>query len=184
MHMAIETRRCTRADLANLPDDGNRYEVLDGELFVTPQARFDHQDIATRLVLALGGYVRQHSLGTVVAPGALVLGESELQPDVEVVPVPIRRSAGLTWESLPTPLLVIEILSRTTERRDLGKKRDAYLRTGILAYWVVDQRQSRVLMFDGASADAIVVTETLKWQPRTDVPPLEISIRSILPGAE
>ena len=49
MHMATKTRRWTRADLASLPDDGNRYEVLDGELFVTPQAAYRHQRIAFRL---------------------------------------------------------------------------------------------------------------------------------------
>lgn len=61
MHMATKTHRWTRADLANLPDDGNRYEVLDGQLFVTPLPLFPHQWIATRLVALLTPYVH---LGT------------------------------------------------------------------------------------------------------------------------
>ncbi len=73
MHMATRsprTRRWTRADLERLPDDGNRYEVLNGNLFVTPQAAFDHQDIAGALLVALRTYCAQHEIGIVVGPGS------------------------------------------------------------------------------------------------------------------
>ena len=183
MGMAIKTRRWTRADLSRLPDDGNRYEVLDGELFVTPQAAFVHQYIASEIIAALRAYCRRHSLGIVVGPGAVVFEKNELQPDVQVVPGAFPAAGQDEWKDLPLPLLVVEILSDSTARRDLGKKRDAYLRIGIPTYWVVDASERRVLIWAGpTAADAPVIeAEVLRWQPRADLPPLEIPVDSILP---
>ena len=78
---------------------------------------------------------------------------------------------------------MVEILSDSTARRDLGKKRDAYLRIGIPTYWVVDASERRVLLWAGpTAADAPVIeTDVLRWQPRADLPPLEIPVDSILP---
>ena len=182
MHMATTTRRWTRADLASLPDDGNRYEVLDGELLVTPQASYDHQRVAARLMLALGLYCERHGLGEVVGPGAVVFDANELQPDVQVVPG-ARVTRGAHWKSLPVPSLAIEILSDSTSQRDLGKKRDAYRRIDIPAYWVVDPDQRHVLVWTRASEQPVTVTDLLRWKPSADVPPLEISLDSILPPA-
>jgi Uma2 family endonuclease len=80
MRMAQKLRRWTRADLQDLPDDGNRYEVLDGALLVTPMASFDHQYVVSRLFGALTAYCEEHRLGRVVTPGAVVFGGNELQP--------------------------------------------------------------------------------------------------------
>ena len=179
MHMATKTLRWTRADLERLPDDGNRYEVLDGELFVTPQAAHDHQRIALRLAVMLEPYCARHALGGVVGPGAVVFGSNELQPDVQVVPG-AEPPRGAKWEDLPLPLLVVEILSDSTRRRDLGKKREAYERLGIPTYWVVDPDQRRVLTWPSASAEPTIVTDLLRWQPRSDLPALEIPLENIL----
>ena len=180
MHMATETRPWTRADLARLPDDGNRYEVLDGELFVTPQARYDHQVIAAGLLAELRSYCQRHNLGHVVGPGAVIFGDSELQPDVQVVPGP-RAPAGTEWKDLPAPLLVVEVLSDSTARRDVGKKRDAYLHIDIPAYWVVDADKRRVLVWTAVSHEPTIVTDVVRWQPRSGLPPLEIPLDSFLP---
>ena len=181
MYMATKTRPWTRDDLARLPDDGNRYEVLDGELFVTPQARYDHQDIAAELAFAIGAYVRLHRIGRVLASGAVVFGKNELQPDIQVVPGAEQRPAGTDWTDLPTPMLVVEILSESTQLRDLGKKRDAYRRLGIETYWVVDQRGQRALLFVPGSDEPRIVTDGLRWQPLANVPALEIALDSIFP---
>ena len=181
MYMATKTRPWTRDDLARLPDDGNRYEVLDGELFVTPQARFDHQDIAFQLALRLAAYVEQHALGRVVGPGAVVFDDNELQPDIQVIPGPARRPEGTEWTELPTPILVVEVLSDSTKSRDLGKKRSAYRRLGIAHYWVIDQLGRRALVFTPQNDEAIVVTDVLRWQAQVNLPPLEITLDSILP---
>ena len=183
MEMAIRTKRWTRGDLARLPDDGNRYEVLDGELFVTPQAAHDHQRVALLLAMALEPWCVAHGLGYVVGPGALIWRQNELQPDVQVVPGRYEDLAGQEWKELPRPLLVAEVLSDSTQRRDLGKKREAYQRVGIPTYWVVDIDERRVLAWTLASPEPVVVTEVLVWRPKADVPALEIPLASILPKA-
>ena len=182
MHMATKTRRWMRADLARLPDDGNRYEVLDGELFVTPQAAYRHQRIAARLLLALEPWCARHGVGHLVGPGAVVFGDNELQPDVQVIPGP-EPTGDAEWERLPQPLLVVEVLSDSTRRRDLGKKRDAYLRIGIPDYWVVDPDERRVLIWTAASQEPAIETERVRWQPRAELPPLDIALDAIFPPA-
>ena len=179
MQMATKTRPWVRADLERLPDDGNRYEVLDGELFVTPQAAYDHQFIATQLVIALSGYCDRHGLGTVVGPGAVVFGKSELQPDVQVVPGP-RHQRGTKWSDLPLPLLVAEVLSDSTGHRDIGKKREAYLRINIPTYWVIDADERRAFVWTPSSPEPVTVIDVLRWQPRADLPPLEIPLETLL----
>lgn len=74
---ATQPRPWTRAELDRLPNDGNRYEVLDGVLFVTPQASRDHQRVATALVVLLGRYVDPLGTAYVVGPGAVPFGTNE-----------------------------------------------------------------------------------------------------------
>jgi Uma2 family endonuclease len=179
--MSTSIRPWTRADLARLPDDGNRYEVLDGVLLVTPQAAVGHQRIATMLVVALEQYCARHSIGFVVGPGAVQFGENELQPDVQVVPGP-APAAKTTWAELPLPLLVVEILSDSTSRRDFGVKLEAYMRLGVPTYWVVDGEERRVTVWSGASSESLAVTDIVRWQPRDDVAPLAIPLEQFLPS--
>ncbi len=174
---SLRTRAWTRSDLERLPDDGNRYEVLDGALLVTPQAAFDHQDIATRLTVALSAYCAAHGIGVVVSPGAVPHGKSELQPDVQVIPG--RPPRGAKWASLPRAVLVVEVLSDSTSRRDLGIKRDAYLRWGIPQYWAVDFDAQRVTVFGLADGEGEIVEDVLRWQPDPAQAPLELRLAAL-----
>lgn len=124
----------TRAHLERLPDDGNRYEVLEGELLVTPQAGMAHQRISAILAAKLDAYGQQHAIGVVFASGAVVFGENELLPDVQVIPMTEREARVGDWKTSPTSLLAIEIVSPGSERMDRGKKRAAYLGLGIGEY--------------------------------------------------
>jgi len=182
MHMATKTHRWTRADLVRLPDDGNRYEVLDGELFVTPQAAFRHQRIAFELAVALRQYCNDHDIGEIVGPGAVVWDENELQPDVEVIPGRHESLADTKWKELPLPLLVVEVLSESTRQRDFGKKRAAYARLGIHAYWIVDPDNRRVIVWSPRSAEPEIVTDILQWRPRYELPALEIALSTLFPA--
>ena len=179
MHMATRTRPWTRVDLARLPDDGNRYEVLDGELFVTPQAGVPHQYVATGLAVRLATYCERHALGVVVGPGSVPFGKNELQPDVQVVPVAPSHLPD-RWEALPLPTLVVEVLSDSTGRRDRGKKRDAYLRLGIPEYWIVDIGAQAVTVVRPGQPDERV-TGRLRWQPHAAMRALEIELAEIFP---
>jgi Uma2 family endonuclease len=181
MHMATSTRRWTRADLADLPDDGNRYEVLDGKLLVTPQASMPHQAIAVRLIAALLPYVARHALGTVMGPGAVIFGEDELQPDILVVPVDFDRIPE-KWTSAPYPIFIAEVLSRSTRRRDLRDKPPAYQGVAIPDYWVIDRFERRALVWTLGAREPSIVTTELRWQPRRDAEPLVIPVSNLLPS--
>jgi Uma2 family endonuclease len=176
--------RWTRAHLTRLPDDGNRYEVLDGALLVTPQAGPPHQVIAARLTIEFGNYFEAAGRGLVVGPGAVVFEGNELQPDVLLIPVLDRNTTAARWEDFPLPMLVIEVLSPGSHRHDLVKKRDAYLRIGIPEYWVVDPDERCVLVFrpEPDSHAPTRVTDSRRWQPWADVPPLEIGVKKLFPG--
>ena len=180
MQMATRTPRTrpwTRADLARLPDDGNRYEVLDGALLVTPQAGHAHQLVAFRIAVALQAYCDRYGIAYVVGPGAVPHGKGELQPDVQVIPGTPRVSAD--WAELPRPMLVVEVLSDSTRRRDFGVKRDAYLRWGIAEYWVVDPDEPCVHVSRADTNEPAAVRDVLRWQPVADVPPFELSLGAV-----
>jgi Uma2 family endonuclease len=180
MLMATKTRRWTRADLDRLPNDGNRYELLDGVLLVTPQAAPVHQWMAQELLYVLGPYVKRHKLGVVMGPGAVVFEDNELQPDAMVVPSSPRQLPA-KWDDVPRPLLVAEVLSRTTQWRDRGAKRQAYQRLGIPTYWIIDRFERRAFVWTPDSEEAQVVRTELRWHPKPDVEPLVIQLADILP---
>jgi Uma2 family endonuclease len=182
MYMATKTRPWTRRDIARLPDDGNRYELLNGELLVTPQASLPHQAIATRLVQALASYVDRHRLGVVVGPGAVIFGKNELQPDVLVVPREFDRLPE-KWQDAPHPILVAEILSRSSRHHDLAVKPPAYQGLTIPDYWVIDRFERRALIWTLSAAGPAIVTTELRWQPRAELPALVLALSDLLPPA-
>ncbi len=177
MHMAQETHQWTRADLQRLPDDGNRYEVVRGELFVTPAPRARHQELIVVLARHLSRYVDAHALGNVhQARSVMVFDGSEVEPDLmvrEKVPPPPPE-----WEDAPLPFLVIEVLSGSTRRRDQVQKRSLYLDAGVLEYWIVDgeHRSIRVVR---PQRDDEVVTDELRWHPAGASEPFVLDVASM-----
>jgi Uma2 family endonuclease len=143
---ALPTRGApfTRADLESMPDDGRRYELIDGCLLVTPAPSVPHQRAVVELLVVLRDAVPP-TAETFVAPFAVVPeGDSELQPDVLVA-----RRDDLTHKDLPAaPLLVVEVLSPSTRSFDLGAKHERYERAGTLAYWVFDPAAVRLLAWE------------------------------------
>lgn len=138
------SRALTRRDLELMPDDGHRYELIDGALVVTPAPSPRHQ------IVVLGLYRALHaacpgSLRVIVAPLDVALDDaSVLQPDLLVA-----RRADFTERDLPTaPLLAVEVLSPTTRRIDLTLKRDRYRAAGCGSYWVVDPDKPSVTAWD------------------------------------
>jgi Uma2 family endonuclease len=119
-----------------MPDDGIRYEVVYGELLVTPAPRLWLQVVVQRLSLALGDYLRLHPVGMVLAaPAEISWGPDVLmQPDVFVAPLEQVRT--LTWSGLRTLLLVAEVLSPSSARADRFIKRLRYREAGVPLYWV------------------------------------------------
>ena len=124
----------TEDDLGALPDDGHRYEILDGSLLVTPAPNLRHQRCVTRLVVLLEG-ARLPGHEVLTAPFDVRLSRiTVLQPDLLVA-----HKADFTPARLEgPPILAVEVLSPSTRRIDSSLKRLAYEAAGVPAYWLVD----------------------------------------------
>ena len=162
MHMATETKQWTLAELHRLPDDGNKYELVRGELFVTPPPTDDHETILARLTRILDPFVEAHGLGFVYRARAVMRFEgSEVEPDL-MVRQP-HTAGGRDWDDAPTPSLVVEVLSGSTRRRDLGAKRELYFDAGVAEYWVIDPEARSVRVLRPGKDDQLV-TGSLTWE--------------------
>ena len=160
--------------LDRLPDDGNRYELLDGELFVTPAPSPAHESLANELRVLIEPYVRRHGLGKVFVPRAVLRASgSEVEPDLMVRPVPAVLPKQ--WDQMPVPLLVAEVLSPTTRRRDLAPKRAFYRRCGVATYWCIDG-DARTIRVIRSGAGDVVAESTLTWHPSGASEPLTIDV--------
>jgi Uma2 family endonuclease len=173
----------TYAEYARLPDDGNRYEVIAGELVVTPAPRPVHQEIVARLIVHLRGFADAHGLGRVL-PGpvdVLLSDDDYLQPDV--VFVAAGRSGIITDRGIEGPPdLVVEVLSASTAFHDRGIKRERYARFGIPHYWIVDAQRRQVEVFrfaDDAVEPMDVARDVLVWQPLPGGPTLSIDVPAL-----
>jgi Uma2 family endonuclease len=136
----------TWQDVQQLPDDGNRYEAIEGELYVTPAPSLRHQTISTRLFLELARLLVDGGHGRVwFAPVGVWFPATDegVQPDL--IFVSNERRGILAPEGLRgAPDLVVEILSPTTASRDRGVKRTLYERQGVSEYWIVDHELEAV----------------------------------------
>jgi Uma2 family endonuclease len=114
-----------------LPEDGNRYETVHGELLVTPAPRLAHQSIITELIARLHPYLERNPVGRVFTSPADISWAPDVlvQPDVFVVPLDEARA--LDWRHIRTLLLAIEALSPSTERYDRFTKRRVYQEFGV-----------------------------------------------------
>ena len=133
----------TSADLEALPDDdGNRYEIIGGELFVSEQPHFYHQHLCGKLYKLLEDWNTHSNLGqTIFAPGLIFADDDDVVPDVAWLSNE-RLAAALAEDGKlhSAPDLVIEVLSPgpRNQRRDREAKLNLYSRRGVLEYWIVD----------------------------------------------
>jgi Uma2 family endonuclease len=162
MAMAISVPVYTVDDLENFPDDGNRYELLDGVLLVTPQAAASHQIVASRIQTELAISLQKPGLAHVVGPGAVVrMPNTQLQPDILVYPA--RFSPCTDWRKITEHWLAVEIFSRSSRIYDREFKRDAYFALGLQQVWLVDWRDRSVEVC-AAKGKSSVVRDTIRWR--------------------
>ncbi len=136
--MPIDTR-LTYEDYCLLPNDGKRYEIIDGELFVIPSPRRDHQKIVGNLYYYLTDHVKRHSQGEVyVAPFDVVFSRYDVvEPDI--LYISRKRASVFTDKNVQgAPDLAVEVLSETTADIDRTTKLKLYARFGVQEYWIVD----------------------------------------------
>jgi len=159
-----------------LPDDGNRYEVVHGELLVTPAPRWSHQDVVKHLLVALELYLRRHPVATVQASPADLSWAPDIlvQPDVFVVPrgaTPIRD-----WKDIRSLLLVAEVLSPGTARYDRFTKRRLYQEFDVPTYWIVDADLRQVEIWTPRATFPVIERARLTWAPDGAGAPFELPL--------
>ena len=180
MGMPETAERWTAEMVRALPDDGQRYEVIAGELFVTPAPSFDHQDAVMRLLVPLNEYLNRTGAGHVAfSPADIELDDETLvQPDLFVVPL-VGGRRPRKWTDVTRLLLAVEVLSPSTARADRTVKRRLFQRVGVPEYWIVDVEARLVERWRPGDARPEIVTDTLAWQPDPGHPPLAVDLPSL-----
>lgn len=174
----------TYSEYARLPDDGNRYEVIDGEICVTPAPGPLHQRVAAELFIALRAYVREHDLGEMLWDVDLLFVSGQfLRPDMLFVPK--AAAAGVTDRGMEdVPGLVVEVLSPHSKRIDRMLKPVRYRDFGVPEYWVADPGARAIERYHLASdAAPEICRKTVCWQPDPAAPPLELAVAPLFPAA-
>ncbi len=172
-------RRWTREEVLALPDDGNRYELVDGELLVSPSSIRPHQRAVVRLLRLVDDYVAAHGLGeALISPADLKFRPDEiLQPDLFVAPR-IAGRRGETWDDVGIPLLVVEVSSPKTARFDRVQKRLRYQRAGVPVYWIADLDARVVEVWTPEDERPAVVDHLLRWQPERGIAAMQVDLPS------
>ena len=177
MPAGIQDQEWTVERALALPHDGNRYEVLDGELFVTPSPTWGHQSAIGALHSLLRAYVRAHGLGwTMLAPADIVFSPRRLvQPDLFVVP---WREGGAprAWTDVKSLLLAVEVLSPSTARADRHSKRLIYQSERVPEYWIVDADARLIERWRPGDERPEIILDELTWRPREDVEPFRLPL--------
>jgi len=178
MGMAASVPRYTAEEVRKFPDNGLRYEVIRGELFVSPAPGTPHQRAVGELFLILAPYVEEHQLGeAILSPFEVEFAEdTAVQPDILVVP---RQRAGrLTLERLlGAPSLAIEVISYSSKRTDRLQKRQLYLEEGVDEYWIFDPGLERVERWRPGAGEPEMVTDRLAWESGPGTPALVIELK-------
>lgn len=147
----VGERRFTSADLKLLKHDDKRYEIIDGELYVSTQPSWHHQVVSSRINTALQVWSDESGAGQPApAPGLIFSEDNDVAPDL--VWISNERFAGTLDKAghLHTaPELVVEILSpgKKNEDRDRKAKLDLYSRRGVDEYWIADPRHSTIEVY-------------------------------------
>jgi len=165
MAMGLTIPRYTVDDLERFPSDGNRYELLDGLLLVTPAPRQAHQWVAFELAFRLANQTRD--VARVVGPGVVTRPPwTQLEPDILVYPVRFRPTSQ--WPDVTEHWLAVEVLSRSSRIYDREFKRDAYFALGVQQVWLVDVEDRSVSVW-GSRTEQKVVRDVIHWRvPTTD----------------
>ena len=167
MGMPETIRRWTREEVLALPDDGNRYELIDGELLVSPSPRGLHQRAVIALLELVGPFVRRTRIGSVgLAPSDLDLRSGQLsQPDLFVVSRKPDGREPIDWADYGIPFFIAEVTSPSTARYDRITKRRRYQRSGGAEYWIVDPDARIVERWRPQDDRPEVCYETVLWHP-------------------
>jgi Uma2 family endonuclease len=176
MYMLSASPYWTAEMVLALPEDGNRYEVIDGELLVSPAPSWTHQAAVGRLSARLLNYLDANRVGRVYAAPADISFSSDtlVQPDIFVLPR--KGKPPKRWEDVQELLLTIEVLSPSSARVDRFRKRKLYLSQRVPEYWVVDIDQRIVERWLPGDSQPEILSEFFHWHPVPGGEPLVVDL--------
>ncbi|MCB0063697.1 MAG: Uma2 family endonuclease [Caldilineaceae bacterium] len=157
----------TYADYLRLPDDGNRYEIIEGVLYVTNAPTPEHQFTVTKLIFYFMQYVNEYPIGMVfTAPIEVHLSETSrpVQPDVLLVTTDQQPQVGASYID-GAPALIVEVISPSSLRRDRVTKFDAYEQAGVQEYCIVDPRTRSVEVFTWSNGEYALFGQFVGEEP-------------------
>jgi len=177
MAMPTLRRRWTVDDLQDLPDDGNRYEIIDGELFATPSPSPRHQDAIVEMYVLLREYLSRERVGhAFVSPADVIFSPKRVvQPDLFVAPLVAGRRPD-RWDDVGRLLLAVEVLSPSTARADRVDKRALFREEGVSEYWIIDLDARTVERSTPADPRVEVLADQIEWTPEGAASPLTIDL--------
>lgn len=177
---ALEPHYWTAAEVRELPDDGKRYECIDGELLVTPSPRGLHQLAIREIAFALHNFVKTHQLGEMLwSPADIELQPNTLvQPDIFVAR-PREGARVRAWTDIANLLLAIEVLSPSTARYDRVVKRMFFQRAGVEQYWIVDLDARLIERWRPDDVSPEILADELTWHPSGADEPLELNLHDL-----
>jgi Uma2 family endonuclease len=177
--------RLTYDDFLLFPDDGRRHEIIDGEHYVTPSPNLRHQRLVGRLFLSIGNYLAAHpGAGQLfLAPLDVVLSYHDVvEPDLLFVAG--DQTAIMTEKNIQgPPALIIEVISKSTRKKDAQTKRRLFERTGVREYWLVDPELDLVQVLRAPEGKLVRVDELSAEDDATLTTPLladwQLSMRAL-----
>ncbi len=149
-----------------LPDDGNSYEVVHGELLVSPSPRPWHEEVGGRLYETVRAYLRANPVGHAYGSRSdLSWGLTDVLVSPDLFVVPLEEARRLDWLTLRTVLLAAEVLSPSSSRADRFTKRRLYQERGVPLYWIIDPDAHTVEVWHPEDDLPRIERERLEWQP-------------------
>ena len=181
------TTRWTSVDLESLPDDGTRYEIIDGELFMSKQPHVYHQDVCTKVCIELGVWNQKENRGKVLsAPGLIFADDDDVVPDVVWLSnETLAISLGADGKLHSAPELAVEVLSpgKANERRDREAKLKLYSRRGVIEYWILSWQKRQIDVYRHADGQLRLEASLLESDTLESLllPGFSVSVASLLP---
>jgi Uma2 family endonuclease len=155
--MVVTAKKNTYKDYEQLPE-GAPYQLIDGELVMTPSPTYGHQRVIRSLVADLLTYLAQNPVGEIIfAPMDVYLSETEVyQPDIVFISNKRRHIIQERIQGVPD--LIIEVISPANAYYDLVHKKNAYEATGVQEYWIVDPQEKTIEVFENRDGEFKTLT--------------------------
>lgn len=181
MGMPLPLPTYTTDDLRAFPDDGQRYELLEGVLLVTPAPGSAHQVVLARLLSEVTRFLESSGAAFAVSPGEIEIAPSTLlEPDLLVFPAIFPP--GTPWRVMRDWWLAAEVFSPSSRVYDRAFKRDAYLALGVAEVWLVDLDERAVFVSRRDGGSDVRHDGMLVWHPAATREALEIDVARLFRG--